>query len=97
MNIKLAGWKNDRREKPSQPILKAGKPVDINGQEFWVSMWINAKDPNLATAIERMVDKLAQDNGSSPIVSVSLTPLETFQQESSQAASSQEFNDEIPF
>jgi len=98
-DTKLALWKNDNRQKPTQPILKGGKPQTINGQDFWVSAWINAPkdDPDTAAKVERMVDALSGLLGNYPIISVSLSPVEQ------QAAPSQGYaqtsgpNDEIPF
>jgi len=78
-DIRLALWKNDKREKPTQPILKGGKPVNINGQEYWLSAWINGPkdDEGFAHRIDSMVDIMADKLGSYPIVSISLTPAES--------------------
>jgi hypothetical protein len=75
-DVKLALWKNDKRTKPTQPLLKGGKPQVINGQEYWVSAWLNAPKGDDATAakVERMVDALADLLGTYPIISVSLSP-----------------------
>ena len=101
-DTKLALWKNDKRQKPTQPSLKGGKPQVINGQEFWVSAWINSPkdDPAMAEAIERMVDTMTNKNGNYPLVTVSLSPVESqgYQgQAQNVAASSTEPQDEIPF
>jgi hypothetical protein len=101
-DTKLALWKNNNRQKPTQPILKGGKPQTINGQEFWVSAWINAPkdDPALAEAIERMVDTMTNKNGNYPLVTVSLSPVEGQGYAPSTAPAQGGFDapqDEIPF
>jgi len=98
-DIKLGLWKNEQRNKPTQPILKGGKPQVINGQEYWVSAWINTPrdDADTAAKVERMVDALASLLGTYPIVNVSLSPAE---QRSAPAAGSggpEDSLDDIPF
>lgn len=76
-DTKLALWKNDKRDKPTQPLLKGGKPQLINGEEMWVSAWINApKDasPELVQKIENLVNYLSEQNGKYPIITISLSP-----------------------
>lgn len=83
-DTKIALWKNERREKDTQPILSGGKPQQIAGTDFWVSAWINAgkdADPELVKRINALVDYLDQQNGSYPIISVSLREAESRQQQ----------------
>lgn len=37
-------WKNDKRETESHPHFKGS--VDVEGAEYWVSMWKRAEDAN---------------------------------------------------
>ena len=102
-DIKLALWRNDKRDKPTQPILKGGKPQVIGGQEYWVSAWINApKDnPEIADKIQKMVDVLAQLQGTYPIINVNLSPAEQQgyapPQSTGGGVGADPFGDEIPF
>ena len=107
-DVKIALWKNDKREKSTQPILKGGKPQVINGQEYWVSAWINAPkgDDDTAQKIERMVEALASLNGTYPIINVSLSPAQGHAGSGGKsstatpapvAGSGDTFSDEIPF
>jgi len=100
-DIRLALWKNDKREKSTQPILKGGKPVNINGQEYWLSAWINGPkdDEGFAHRIDSMVDILDDKLGSYPIVSISLTPAVPRGHSAPSAPSADPFDggDQIPF
>jgi len=101
--IKLALWKNDKRESATHPPLKCGKPVEIDGKQYWISAYINGPKDNaqMEDAINRMIDKLAELNGSYPIVSISLTPVDGQQYQATEAPSHNTeqppFSDEIPF
>jgi len=102
--IKLALWKNEKRETPSHPPLKGGKPVEIGGSQYWISAYVNGPKDNaqMEESINRMIDKLAELNGNYPIVSISLTPVQG-QQGTSQSPrepgsdDEPDFNDDIPF
>ncbi len=37
-------WKNDKRETENHPHFKGS--VDVDGVEYWVSMWKKAEDAN---------------------------------------------------
>ena len=63
-------------------------------------MWINSgDDPELAAAVERMVEKLSEVNGTRPIISVSLQPAEARSSNFDRVADAvnESFSDEIPF
>lgn len=101
--IKLALWKNEKRDKPTQPYLKGGKPQAINGQQFWVSAFFNipkTADDATRAKIEAMLDWIAKENGSYPLISVSLSPAEGNYAPAaghSAPAAAGGFDDEIPF
>jgi hypothetical protein len=102
--IKLALWKNDKRDKPTQPYLKGGKPQDIGGQQYWVSAFFNipkSADDATREKIEKMLDWMCKENGSYPLISISLSPAEQqgFQQRSEPATVRDAFDiqDNIPF
>ena len=76
--IKLALWAADNRETEKHPHIKSGKPVEINGQKFWLSGYINAgqNNPELAASIDHMITKLSEANDTYPIISLRLMPVE---------------------
>lgn len=94
--IKLTLFKNRDREKDTHPQLKNGKPIEVNGQRFWVSGFINSDNPDTQASITRMLDKLEKENGSYPIISISLTPAEPQASTPSSDASGWE-DDDDPF
>ena len=73
-DIKLGLWFNETREKPTHPHIKAGKPVTIDGQEYWLSGWINypKEEAPLGQRIITFLLALAEKNGKYPIISLSL-------------------------
>jgi len=98
----LALWLNDNRQSETHPHLKAGKPVTVDGKQFWASAWINSgQDPEIAEAVDRMAKKLAEVNGTRPIIKISLTPVDGKAQEpqAPQARQEPEFEPDqhIPF
>ena len=105
----LGLWKNDNRTNPRQPPLKGGKPVNIEGQDFWVAAYINTPrgDDKLTERVEAMINHLADVLGKSPVISVSLTPAEgrgmTADKADEMNRSMQDngdqlkYNDDIPF
>lgn len=100
--IKLALWKNEKRDKPTQPFLKGGKPQQVNGQEYWVSAFVNipkTADDATREKIEKMLDWMCKENGSYPLISVSLSPAEQqgFTQKEAPATMQDAFSDDIPF
>lgn len=94
--IKLGLWKNDRRTKSTQPPLSAGKPVEIEGKQYWLSAYINTPKGDDATAerVQKMIDHLAEGNGTYPLLSISLVPAEQRQQPVSDAPLD---DDDVPF
>jgi len=99
-------WKNDKREKDTHPILKASKPVDIGGQDYWLSAYINIpKNDNgdLDSRVRGFVNYMAEKLDKTPIVTISLSEAEP---QRGQGGSAQrtpppqteaEFDDDIPF
>lgn len=99
-DIKLALWKNDNRPSPKHPPLSAGKPVNINGQDYWISAYINGPRDNaeLRDRIEKFITYLAEQNGTYPIINVSLRPAESRgQRPSAPTSEGAPFDDSIPF
>ena len=78
-------WKNEQREKDTHPQFKAGKPIQHEGKEYWLSVFVNVDDPVLAEKVGRMIDALAEANGTRPILSVSLKEVEPRGQSGSNA------------
>ncbi len=99
-DIKPGLWLNDKREKDTHPHLKSGKPVMINGQEYWLSGWLNAPESAQDRANE-FLKYLGQANGSRPIISLSLQPVkrrsESGGNQAPAPAASNDFDDDIPF
>ena len=102
-STKLALWRNDKREKDTQPYFKGGKPQMINGQEVWVSAWFNLpKEVDEATKekIYKMLGWNADQLGTFPMITVSIEPVEqnaSFAPPAAGASGGDGFGDEIPF
>ena len=96
-DIKAGLWLNEKREKDTHPLLKAGKPVNINGQDYWLSAWVNAGkgNPEMDQAVIRMFNKLAEANDKYPIINLSLSPAES--KRGTSAPKQQSIDDSIPF
>jgi len=92
--MKIRFWRNDRREGPTHPHLSNGKPVEIDGKTYWAKIWINAEQDETKAGVDRMVDKLADENGQHAIITLDLTPA----QPAAPASSAQKkYSEDDPF
>jgi len=91
--MKLRFWKNERRDSDTHPHLSNGKPVEIDGKMYWAKIWINAEQDDTKAGINRMVDKLADENGTHAIITLDLTPAET----RTSAPPAKQYQDDTPF
>jgi len=78
---KLSVWYNDRRETDRHPHIKAGKPVTIDGKQYWLSGWFSVGGPDDDTTVmegrvDTFLQALAAENGNYPILKLELEEAE---------------------
>ncbi|MEM6817236.1 MAG: hypothetical protein AAF578_00460 [Pseudomonadota bacterium] len=68
-------WKNADRQKETHPHFKAGKPIEIDGKQYWLSGYINGVDPDkLEAFLDQLTERNTKDGKTRPTISICLEP-----------------------
>jgi len=101
--LKTGLWVNDRREKDTQPHLKVGKPVEFNGQQYWVSAWISTGGPRgdnkakMEEQVAKFLSWMATHCGTSPVIQIEVQLADQQQGGQKQMAPPINPDDDCPF
>jgi len=91
-NLRLALWKNDRREKQTHPHLKGSGEVN---SEYWVSAWFSGDLSD--TDKKSLVEIVNRYDSKKPFISISLQEKQAKEGASESQATDASFDSDIPF